>query len=141
MTDGERTALSQAIRATILREGGYSSIVRGAQVRQPVVSLALHRRLIVRTENVERLFEYLQPNMSDVRTAALPDEADGDAVSDGHSGSVIRRERLLGLLANLSDGSDAEDERLASVLAALCNFAGLERGGEHASKGRRSPKP
>jgi hypothetical protein len=129
MTDGERTALSQAIRATILREGGYGSIVRGTGIRQPLVSLALHRRLVVRTENVDRLFEYLQPNMSDVMSAAAEtDDTAAGRPAGKASGRTSQRERLLGLLANLSDGSDAEDERLASVLAALSNFAGVERG-------------
>jgi hypothetical protein len=137
MTDRERTSLSQAIRATMLREGGYSSIVRGAEVRQPVVSLALHRRLVVRTENVDRLFEYLRPNMADAtKAAAEPAEAFGDTAAGVPPGGVNRRERLLGLLANLSDGSDAADERLASVLAALGNFADGEHGGRQARKGK-----
>lgn len=136
------TALSQAIRATVLREGGYGSIVRGAEVRQPLVSLALHRRLVVRTENVDRLFEYLQLNVSDTTAAPAKqdDNADGRAANKPSSRSS-RRERLLGLLANLSDGSDAGDERLASVLAALSNFASVERGSKDIGKGTRSPKP
>ena len=118
MTELERTALSQAIRETVISEGNYSSIVRGAAVRQPVVSQALHKRLVVRTEAVDRLFEYLLPK-SKRSAASRPDER--SAVDE-----EWRRERLIGMLDRLSDGSGAADARLASILAALGAFAGPE---------------
>lgn len=111
MSETERTMLAQAIRAVVLTEGGYASIVRNSGVRQPLVSQALHRRLIVRTKNVERLFEYLDLSVAE------------PSANLAHASAEDRRERLLGLLANLSDGSDVEDERLSNVLAALNTFA------------------
>lgn len=115
LSETERTALAQAIRAVVVAEGGYASVVRNSGVRQPVVSLALHRRLIMRTDNVERLFEYLKPKA-------------GAGEPKDEVRSHDRRERLLGLLANLSDGSDVEDERLSNVLAAIESFARSPQG-------------
>ncbi len=106
--------LSQAIRSIVAHHGTYVSVVRGAKVTQPVVSLALHQRLVAKTPAVERLFEYLniEPQVGDAPTgdAATSIEADG------------RTHRLLGMLEGLSDGSKEGDERLATVLAALRGF-------------------
>lgn len=118
LSEIERTALSQAIRAIVISEGNYGSIVREAAVRQPVVSQALHRRLVVRTEAVDRLFEYLLPNSSASIASGADEKLTDDRVAP------VRRERLLGMLEQLSDGSNAADERLASVLAALGAFVG-----------------
>lgn len=127
MTEAERSALSQAIRATVILEGSYSSVVREAAVRQPVVSQALHRRLVVRTEAVDRLFEYLLPNLSFSKTLDAAEKSSG-----GDGSAPARRERLLGMLDQLSDGSGAADDRLASVLAALGAFVGPS-GDQHKS--------
>ncbi|WP_019832407.1 hypothetical protein [Sphingomonas sp. PR090111-T3T-6A] len=118
MTEWERTALSQAIRKTVISQGNYSSIVRETAVRQPVVSQALHRRLVVRTQAVDRLFEYLLPNSS---PSPASDQDDKSAADED---ALRRRERLIGMLDRLSDGSDEADDRLASILAALGVFAG-----------------
>jgi len=115
LSEIERTALAQAIRAVVLTEGGYASVVRNCRVRQPVVSLALHRRLVMRTDSVDRLFEYLKPQ------GGADEPQDENRPHD-------RRERLLGLLANLSDGSDVEDERLSTILAAIESFARSSHG-------------
>ena len=106
-------ALSQAIRAIVVNEGNYASIVRGAGVRQPLVSLALHRRLVVRTAHVDRLFEFLNLTRSRMREVDAAFETDEEG----------RTKLLLGLLVGLSDGSAASDERLAAVLAALKGFS------------------
>jgi hypothetical protein len=119
MTETERVALSQAIREVVISKGNYSSIARETAVRQPVVSHALHRRLVVRTPAVDRLFEYLLPNSD---PSSLSNQG-GKSVG-GDEAVPERRERLIGLLDRLSDGTDAADERLASVLAALGAFAG-----------------
>lgn len=115
LSESERSALAQAIRAVALAEGDYASVVRNSGVRQPVVSMALHRRLVMRTENVDRLFEYLRPKAG----AGEPQE---------EVRPYERRERLLGMLANLSDGSDLEDERLSTILAAIESFARSPQG-------------
>lgn len=126
MTESERSALSQAIRETVISQGNYSSIVREAAVRQPVVSHALHRRLVVRTEAVNRLFEYLLPNWS-----PSPVQDQDGTPTQGEEEAARRRERLIGMLDRLSDGSDGAEDRLASVLAAIGAFAGSGSGQRH----------
>lgn len=116
LSEAERTALSQAIRSVVLHEGNYRSVVRGAGVSQPQVSLALHRRLIARTATVERLFEYLQ-----VRVPTGKEPPSDAKTTDNEI--YARNERLVGLLGSLSDGSQEADDRLAVVLAALQGFS------------------
>src|SRR4051812_386800 len=102
LEEWEKSALSQAIQRYIFEHGGYASLVRNAEVRQPVVSLALHRRLVTRTDAVKRLFEFLKI----VGPASAPEKAD----------ERDREQHLLGLLVGLSDGSALADRRLETVL-------------------------
>jgi len=112
----EIVRLSRAIAARRLTDGNYAEIIAGAKVRQPVVSLALHRRLVLRTESVDRLFEYLGVDVAapaangaaDALVPGLPDQGMGS---------------LMQLVAALSDGSDGGDHRLASLLKAIRDFA------------------
>jgi hypothetical protein len=124
MTEAERVALAQAIRTVVLREGGYGSVVRKTGVRQPLVSMALHQRLVVRTAMVERLFEFLNVKVPERGQGEELDQAD---LQGGKKEDVTGK--LLGLLSGLSDGSRAADERLAALLAALKDFAAHEREG------------
>ena len=110
LSEWEKSALSNAILAVVQREGGYGRIVSETGLRQPLVSLALHRRLVTRTDSVRRLFEYLAIS----RGAEQRSEQDDGAE---------REQRLLGLLAGLSDGSIDADQRLEAMLAALNQFA------------------
>jgi hypothetical protein len=117
MTDSERTALSQAIRETVARDGNYASIVNGAEVRQPLVSLALHRRLVMRTDSVERLFEYLHLPMAGSTKYLL---TAGEASQEiGRRSRAERVEHLLDLLDRFGGDPAATDETMASVLATL----------------------
>lgn len=118
LSEFERTALSLAIRSIVVLEGSYVSVVRGARVRQPLVSLALHQRLVVKTPAVERLFEYL----------GIEGRADAAVTTDAGElpgGRDIRASKLVGMLEGLSDGSKAADNRLAAILAALRAFLSL----------------
>lgn len=114
-------ALSQAIQAVVISKGDYSSVVKGARVRQPVVSLALHQRLVVRTKAVERLFEFLRLSRPSRGKHRRPPQARAAPLDDS-----TRKERLLGLLDGLSDGSEAADRRLAGMLAALHQFSSTD---------------
>ena len=115
MSEREKAVLSQAIRAEGLRDGSYAAVVAGADVRQPVVSLALHRRLVMRTDAVDRLFKYLR----------ISGECHEQVSDHGDPTPELRArvEALVGLLDPLRDGSEDVDERLANLLAALAQFA------------------
>jgi hypothetical protein len=119
LSENERAALSQAIRSIVVHEGSYVSVVCGAQVSQPVVSLALHQRLVVKTPSVIRLFEYLGIGRLTSGTAQIDEPA-------MLTGKVDRVRRLVGMLEGLSDGSREADERLATVLAALQGFLPMD---------------
>jgi len=109
MSDRERFALSQAIRATVLRDGHYGAVVAGAKVPQPLVSLALHQRLVMKTEKVARLFEYLQP--------AIESEPAVEVLAN--------RSKRIGRVLDLVDGlgsGPASDENIAALFAALSNL-------------------
>ena len=115
LSEFERVALSQAIRATVSHQGNYTAVVAGAKVAQPVVSLALHQRLVARTPAVERLFEYF--GISTEAGNALP-----PATAENSEERGRRAQRLAGMLDGLSDGTKEADERLATILAALRGF-------------------
>jgi hypothetical protein len=115
LSEFERVALSQAIRATVSHEGNYTSVVAGAKVAQPVVSLALHQRLVVRTPAVKRLFEYFG-------ISAEPRNGVTGAAAENSDERSLRALRLAGMLEGLSDGTKEADERLATILAALRGF-------------------
>lgn len=115
LSEFERVALSQAIRATVSHQGNYTAVVAGAKVAQSVVSLALHQRLVVRTPAVERLFEYFGIS-AELRNGVAGASAQS---SDERS---LRALRLAGMLDGLSDGTKEADERLATILAALRGF-------------------
>jgi hypothetical protein len=110
MSDRECLALSQAIRATVQRDGNYGAIVRGAGVSQPFVSLALHRRLVVKTEKIGRLFEYLQLSV------------DSEPAVDKEVERAERIERLLTLVDGLGASNGASHERICALFAALGNL-------------------
>jgi len=118
MSDAERATLSQAIRSVMVRQGSYVSVVQGARVPQPVVSLALHGRLVARTPSVERLFEYLG--------IAPGGSGASSTLGDASPNDDARIRRLVGMLRGLSDGSKEADDRLAAVLAALQGFRPLD---------------
>jgi hypothetical protein len=109
MSERERAALSLAIRATVQRDGHYGAVVHGSGVPQPVVSLALHRRLVMRTEKVERLFEYLRP------------PPDGEPATEVQARRIERVGKILDLVDGLG-GSQASDENISALFAALSNL-------------------
>ncbi|WP_298687613.1 hypothetical protein [uncultured Sphingomonas sp.] len=110
MSEREIVRLSRAIAARRISDGSYSKIIEGAAVSQPVVSLAAHRRLALRTEPVDRLFEFLeiQPDDHDAMEAA--DDA------EQRMGAIMR------LAASLSNGTDVADRRLVALLQAIGKF-------------------
>ena len=110
LSEWQKAALSNAILTVVQREGGYGRVVSETGLRQPLVSLALHRRLVTRTDGVVRLFEYLAIDRRSEQRSEQDDGAD-------------REQRLLGLLAGLSDGSFDADQRLEAMLAALNQFS------------------
>ena len=91
--------------------------LEGAVVPQPLVSLALHGRLVLRTAAVDRLFEYLGIRPEQSEDAEAIDLAQPTDRPERRIGAIMR------LATSLSDGSDAADRRLSSLLQAIGEFA------------------
>lgn len=116
MTDDFRREL-QALLAR-MRDAGCSQtrIAAAAGVRQPLVSLAGKGRLVGRTPNVDKLFEYLRVSATDAARPAPPRTVPRDLDP-----------RLVEALARLSDGSADGNARLAGLLEAI---AAMRPGGD-----------
>ncbi len=128
MSHRERTLLSPGLAARALRDGNYASIAVGANVRQPIVSMALHQRLVVRTTAVTRLFEYLgieagDPEIERQLVGGSDAKADQSENSSKDDTGGERFVDLVDAVRTLSDGSDEQDIRLVEFLSALRRFA------------------
>lgn len=126
LTERERIELSRAIAGRIAVTGTYADIYRELKIRQPVVSLALHQRLVTRTATVRRLFEYLNIQADEPVDDIEPDASDGRPAVSHTTEERIPAEALEAVM-RLSDGTPQQDGELIELLMAIRRFVAARR--------------